>query len=398
MNGVGTALVAVLALSSVAPAQDSFEDRLDAALAVTNEGGADGAQQLRTLTIEMETAIRENPTAELYSLLGRTYFYLEDDAAAGQALRKSLALDANHVEAIRFMGLLEFYGGRLEAAEEALRRAAKLAPGDSRAHMELGDVLERAGRPDEALASYEEAVQLAPDDPAILQRIAPMLAGAGDARRAAGIYESLIAIGIESSDSVYNLGQARQTLGEHEKALAAFERALELDPLDWRAKTKAVQELQALGRLGERDEWRDSLFQQRAESPGTELGRAQYYCRDQFLTGDVKVFAFEYFELVGENPRVYVFRPVSTATGEETLVISLGSADLTTSILRETGKLGPDERAYHLDSYSPDGLEHSTFAFFSERPSYDEVKDMVLKILADEGAGAISSSTIRIDR
>jgi tetratricopeptide (TPR) repeat protein len=204
----------------------------------------------------------------------------------------------------------------------------------------------------------------------------------GELQRALGYYQKLVAGGSSSPTVLYNLAQTHQSLGNHAEALAGFNRVLSLEPGDWQARAKVIQELQALGRLPERDTERRLLIDQRSQGADPELAATAFYCREQFTVGNRKVFALEHFELVGQEPRLYEFQIFDASSNSLALVLSLGSNDFTTNVMRETGKLGPNERAYHLDSYSPDGLQHATYRFFDAPPSYDETRAIVLEILA----------------
>lgn len=175
----------------------------------------------------------------------------------------------------------------------------------------------------------------------------------------------------------YNLGQAAQLAGQHRDALKHFGAVVRLQPTDWRALSKLVQLHQALGQRRQRDAIRAKLFALRKAGKNRELMRAPSYCRDQFVVGKARVFAYESFALVGPRAKRYSFRVRGGGSAYE---LSLGSYDQTTAIAREAGRIKANQRLFHLDGYYPGG-RHRTFGMFKTEPSYESVKRRVIAIV-----------------
>ncbi len=116
-----------------------------------------------------------------------------------------------------------------------------------------GDSLDKLGRHDEALASYWDAVRAAPNDPRSYHELIHALDSQDDLATRAELRDRLIAIGrkwlsddharqaIEafsqaakadpkSSVAFYQLGVAKERVGELEESISALERSVELDP------------------------------------------------------------------------------------------------------------------------------------------------------------------------
>jgi tetratricopeptide (TPR) repeat protein len=84
-----------------------------------------------------------------------------DDAL--EAYRRSVELDATHLDAALNLGRLLHESGRLEEAEAHYRSVLMIRPDDSLAAFNLGVLLEDQQRVDEALCAYELAIQHDPD-------------------------------------------------------------------------------------------------------------------------------------------------------------------------------------------------------------------------------------------
>jgi tetratricopeptide (TPR) repeat protein len=84
---------------------------------------------------------------------------------AAQAYRQALALDPEHLDALYYLGNVEFDLGNLAAAERAWRRLIELDPTSSRAHSQLGALYfctgeERMLQPDRAAAEFQRAAAI----------------------------------------------------------------------------------------------------------------------------------------------------------------------------------------------------------------------------------------------
>jgi hypothetical protein len=167
-----------------------------------------------------------------------------------------------------------------------------------------------------------------------------------------------------------------------------------LDPADWLVRAKLVQTYQALGKRTEVGQEREDLFRMWKAGDNAELSKQVKYCREQFEVGKFKVMAFEHFELTGDRALRYVFSILNEKENGEEFRISLGSYDLTNAVWHESTKPTPkpEERLFHLDGYFKGG-GHATYGMYTKEPSYDQVRDQVIKILEGRTKAA-SSSTV----
>ena len=179
---------------------------------------------------------------------------------------------------------------------------------------------------------------------------------------------------------IYNAGQSLQLEGKHEESLSNFLRVVNLDPTDWEARTKVIQEYQALGKISERDAHREALLALREKGNIESLNERVMYVRDQFSVGINKVITLEYFDLKGDRAVRYSFMVLDTFGKKTMFKISLGSYQRMTEFFQAKGDLRENERVFHLDGYFPGG-EHRTYGFFKGEPEYDVVRKLVIEIL-----------------
>lgn len=175
-------------------------------------------------------------------------------------------------------------------------------------------------------------------------------------------------------------GGARMT------ALAAeLDKAAEAAPEDPRIAACQVEARQAMDETEKRDAARTRLFELHAKG----LADALRYRRERLRLEAHEVTAEEYFELVGENGRKYVFTVRRLDGSESPYVVSLGSYERTNAFMQAMREGPGESRFYHLDGYYP--RRHVTYGFFEGAPSYEETRRMVLAVIEGRQE-ALSSS------
>jgi len=120
--------------------------------------------------------------------------------------------------------------GRMAEAEESYRRAVELQPSHARAHNNLGCVLHMQGKLDAALAEYRKALDLDPGLPQANQNYASIVRDGEALQRAAQSYVRQTQANPRDAMAYTDLGNTWRELGRHREALAAYERALSIDP------------------------------------------------------------------------------------------------------------------------------------------------------------------------
>ena len=142
-----------------------------------------------------------------------------------------------------------------ERAIAAYREALAALRGDNRVLApvlrELADAQLAAGQPDEALETVDRALRLAGSRTGVRAELLDVLTRA---HRQAETLPALAArLGLEARrfDEVELLGRVHDELGEDDEALAAYRRALRLDPRSVDTRVRVVQLLARSGRLEE---------------------------------------------------------------------------------------------------------------------------------------------------
>jgi tetratricopeptide (TPR) repeat protein len=207
------------------------------------------------------------------------------------------------------------------------------------------------------------------------------LAKEGKHAEALVLYEKILVEAPDATGVLYNAGLAAYMCGKYEVGAKHWKRLKTLDPNDWQVRSKLVQAYQALGKKELRDKEIKDLHKLRKDSEDEELKKMESFCRDQFVVGERRVYAYEHYELVGERAVKFWFG-VYDEKGEKEYSLSLGSYEYMTRMMREVGQLEEDQRAYHLDGYWPE--RHATYRFYKSQPDYDELKVLIVGIVKGE--------------
>lgn len=183
------------------------------------------------------------------------------DLEALAAYEKALALRPTYGDAHLNAGRVHHKLGRREAAVAAFRAAAALSPNDPRGPYNLGvcltemlagaDAATREARAAEARAAFERALALDPNSAETLYAFATLHSENGDHALAAALVESALRIKPGWSDAWNNLGNHYEGMGRRDAAVAAFDRALALDPRNMGAVVNRGLTHLALGRMAE---------------------------------------------------------------------------------------------------------------------------------------------------
>lgn len=359
----------------------------------SSEQGEAALAQFQDRESELVTQVEAANDPVSYTMLGKIYFYSESDSKALKAFDAALKLDPDNAQAHCFTGLVHRFANDLERAEASFNAAIAASPDNSGYHLELGRTLEMKGDVEGAALAYEKSLAIDGENFEANYSLAVIFAKKDDFTNTEKYFQAAIKARPDDLDSHYNLGQLYQTHKKPRAAIEKFTKVLEIDPNEWQAIGKLVQENAAIGDDDARDAAVEQMYKVWRSGDRPELGEQAFYIREQIDFGNDKIFALEYFEIKGERAKKYVFHRQEKETEKLKFRISLGSYDSTTSFSRAKGSIGPDERLYHLDGYGPDG-SHYTYGFFNPMPDYNTVKDLTLKAFRDEQP-VISSTKIK---
>jgi superkiller protein 3 len=150
--------------------------------------------------------------------------------------RKLAAGAPNSGDAQALLGELLLRKNEYEQAVAPLQKAVTLLPGSAEAHYYLGRAYHFTGRPKEALAPYEKAVQLAPNN-LDFRATYGLVLGQNDQfdKAAAELQKVVSSPGYKNSGGFTNLGFVYRSMDKNDEAIAAYKKALELDPKNGQA-------------------------------------------------------------------------------------------------------------------------------------------------------------------
>ncbi len=178
----------------------------------------------------LESAIRDNPSAELWVLLGviRGQQGRMEDCLS--ALTHAIALDPSLHEAYYNRAQAYMHLGRPKDAIAAYREVVRLSPGYAAAWNNLGYALAKAGVWGEAADCHRKALSLRPNDPEILLNLGNALAGMGKPDEAIASYQSAIRLRPDYADAHSNLLDLLRKSGSVDEALTACDAAQRILP------------------------------------------------------------------------------------------------------------------------------------------------------------------------
>lgn len=168
-------------------------------------------------------------------------------------------------------------------------------------------------------------------------------------------------------------------------ALPYFQKALQLAPDDPTVHGLLLQAYAQSGDKADRDKERAVL--RGYHSDGNHSGFAQIpsYLIETIPVGDKTVQASEFYEPFGEFHFYYRFN-IFSADGHIQSFIALESDDADQALFAQQHpkEAAAGERRFSLDGYSrsADGnVSQALYSFFNGEPSYDNVRDLVVKLV-----------------
>ena len=154
-----------------------------------------------------------------------------DELEKAEALvRSHLAECPDDVDALRLLAMIAIRAGHAADAERLLRSAVAHRPDFILGHADLSSLLCRMGRADEALALLDREIARHPTSLWPLSIKSGVLSAERRVEESLPVHEALVARAPESSVLWMNYGHALKTIGQTGQAVAAFRRALRLDP------------------------------------------------------------------------------------------------------------------------------------------------------------------------
>jgi tetratricopeptide (TPR) repeat protein len=141
--------------------------------------------------------------------------------------------------------------GREERALELLLPIVERLPDYPDPWLNLAEIERARGEAEAAIAAYRRVLELRPREMRAVEPLAALLAGAGHAEEAESVYLEALSGDARDAKIWNNVASLRLARGAPTDALAAVERALELDPAAPRARFNQARLLELLGRADE---------------------------------------------------------------------------------------------------------------------------------------------------
>jgi len=146
-------------------------------------------------------------------------------------LRQYLANNADDADALAFLAYAIIGRGRPKEAASLLARALELAPGFVAARFNYADLLFTLNRFDAALAETDRLLALDGRNPLFRQLKAKVHESLGEIEQAHTIVEQLAQENPARADSWMTYGHALRAAGKQDGAIAAYRKAIELEPV-----------------------------------------------------------------------------------------------------------------------------------------------------------------------
>jgi Flp pilus assembly protein TadD len=172
-----------------------------------------------------------------------------DQAAA--IYGRILAADADNVEALHFLGVIDAQFERFDKAAERLQRAVELQPDNTHFWSNLATVRLALGELEAAETACRRAIELKPENADALTNFGNVLAAQGKPKDALTAYHAAVKIEPKHRDALNNLGLTLRDLGKSELALSVFQEVVHLAPDFAEAHVNLAHGLLAAGRFQE---------------------------------------------------------------------------------------------------------------------------------------------------
>jgi tetratricopeptide (TPR) repeat protein len=229
--------------AGIAALREAIRIRPDYADAHANLGAVLTATDAAEAVRELEKAVSLAPG----SVKAQFNLALAYGAASGGAakeieqLRKVVALAPTFARAHLALGKALLQESKVPEAIDALNEAVKLEPGRGESHYQLGLALARIGRKDDAAAALRKGRELVAADDRAQNANLDVAEGRaafenGDLDQAATKFRHAIQLVPNLSEPQRYLGMVLEKKGDAPGALAAYRKALDLNPADLAAK------------------------------------------------------------------------------------------------------------------------------------------------------------------
>jgi len=218
-------------------------------------------------------AIRSNPKSyRCHVNLGNLHLDRRQYTAAEATFREAVDLSPEPLEALSMLAQVLELEGKSEEALATYRRAADRAPSSLPAAMNLANALARADKSAEAETVVRAALERAPDDRELRRLLALVLSDLKRAAEAIPILEKLEGEVPADTRFAFELGEAFRLEGRSEEAIAAYDRAINVEAAHVPARLNRAGVLFQLGRFEDAAKEYGTLLQVAPGHPAATAG------------------------------------------------------------------------------------------------------------------------------
>ncbi|MGD0366737.1 MAG: tetratricopeptide repeat protein [Acidobacteriaceae bacterium] len=181
---------------------------------------------------EMKALQMDRNMAPPYVTLARMAAMQGQIALARQQVQKAIAIDPNSAEAYGALGEIDLADGRTPDAITAVQRALDLGPNDWRWPVRLGNIYFHSGRLEEAAAEFQKGVELDPENTFAYYDLGLARTQLGQFDEARKNFEKVLSIQPDP-DAYTALGSSLELQGRYAEAVAMDQKAIALRPGDY---------------------------------------------------------------------------------------------------------------------------------------------------------------------
>jgi protein O-GlcNAc transferase len=184
-------------------------------------------------------------SGELHFYRSNLYLHTREKALAIASCRRALSLNPGLIAAQQSLSRILFDTEQFEQAELSYRREIELTPEHFGPYHQLGVVLNRMARHAEAIELFKRAISLNPNSSASYSSLGAAYTDFDDASEeiiglAQENFEKAVAMEPGNSDLHYNLGRSYWRGARLDRAMASFDKAIEFNPDNVRARWARV--------------------------------------------------------------------------------------------------------------------------------------------------------------
>lgn len=378
-------------LANVFSAKTDIEKRLHQGRDILGKDRAKGTELINGAITDYKKILKKDrDNYDALCGIAIANFYLEKDQVSKEFYTKAIKHHPDSADPYFMQGVLAMYAPDFPKAETLIEKAITLNAKNVRYWSDYARVLLQQKKQKEALKALLKVTELNPEEIDGYYQLATLYHTLGDLAKAEATYKKALTKDPTHENTLYNLAQMNQSTGKHEEALRYFTKLNSVNPNDWKAHSKIIQELYALKRDDEAKKKITELYALKKKNTIPSLAKANFYTREQFTLADKKVYCFEHFELQGDKAIKLNFTVCDAKTDVTLYKITLGSYDFTNNMALAVKEIKEGQRKYHLDGYYKD--RHVTYGFYTDQPPYDAIRKQVVDIIKGNASGLSSSS------